>query len=63
MHFRIITSVLKLVPEVASTYDYVLKPGFPAQNVAFDILREEAIEQGFLNIIEALSPAEQVKDK
>ena len=44
-------------------YDYVLKPGFSTQNVAFDILREEGIEQDFLDRIEALSPAEQVKDK
>ena len=44
-------------------YDYVLKPGFSTQNVAFDILREEGIEQEFLDRIEALSPAEQAKDK
>ena len=39
MRFRIFTSVLKLVPEVARTYGYVLKPGFSTQNAAFDILR------------------------
>ena len=44
-------------------YDYVLKPGFSTQNVAFDILREEGIEQDFLDRIEALSPTEQAKDK
>lgn len=41
----------------------MLKPGFSTQNVAFDILREEGIEQEFLDRIEALSPVEQAKDK
>ena len=41
----------------------MLKPGLSTQNVAFDILREEGIEQEFLDRIEALSPAEQANDK
>jgi|GEM_PF-4383124 len=43
-------------------YDYVLKPGFSGQNVAFDILREEGMQQDFLDRIKALSPPDQVAD-
>ncbi len=38
-------------------YDYVLKPGFSTQNVAFHILKEEGIEEDFLDILQDLLDA------
>ncbi|WBA80830.1 hypothetical protein [Endozoicomonas sp. GU-1] len=35
-------------------YDYVLKPGFSTQNVAFHILKEEGIQEDFLEILQDL---------
>ena len=43
-------------------YDYVLKPGFSSQNVAFDILKEEGMQQEFLDRIKELLPPEPVTD-